>query len=133
MSNSILLTVIYTVSWFVLLATALMVFASYLQYKGMSQKNTKALFGLGIMIVLWLFACLGLTLAQAHFIDLTKKNVLFFSISSIVFDYSLINVINQWTIANVQQRIQRILRWMITGIVVVYGLFILSAFIFVRS
>ncbi len=133
MLNSILLTVIYTVSWFIVLAMALMVFASFLQSKGMRQKSTKALIGLCIMVVLWLFAFIGLALAQAHFIDITKKSVLFFFIFLIVFDFFLIHLVNQWTIANMQKRIQYVLRWMITGTVIVYALFIvISAFILVH-
>ena len=111
---------------------ALLVIGSLLQYIGTQQKSTKALVGLITIGVLWLAAVIGLALIQAHLINFAKKNTFVFIIYLILFDSFLMQLINQWTIATIYKRIQRILRWMITGSVIVLGLVIIGFFIYVR-
>ncbi len=127
--NSTLMTALYTICWLLILFMLFFILSSLLQYKGMEHKSTKAQIGLITMLALCLVAVIGLVLAQTYSIDLVKKGVLFL----LLFDYMVIQSLNQWTIANVQKRISRIIRWVITILITIYGLVTISFFIFVRS
>ena len=128
MNNSFMI-IMYTGIWIVVLGMTLSVIASFLQYRGTGHKSTKALIGLITMVVLCLAAVIGLVFAQVHSVNLAKTGGLLLLLS----DSIVIQVINQWTNPNMQKRIQRALRWMITGLAVVIGLIVIGFFIFVRS
>ncbi len=127
MLDSILLTVIYTLSWFIVLAMALVVVASFLQYRGLQQKKTRALVGLSIIAVLWL-AAVGFVIAQPYSGTSTRIALLFL----LTFVSSAMQLVNQWTIATMYKQIQYTIRWVLTGTVAVYALIVIGFFIFVR-
>lgn len=127
--NSIIMPAIYTICWLLMLFMLLFVGSSLLQYKGTVHKSTKARIGLITMIALWLVGVIGLVLAQAYSIDLVKRGIVFL----LLFDYMVIQALNQWTISNVQKRISRIIRLAMTVLIIVHGLVTISFFIFVRS
>ncbi len=125
---NITMTVLYGATWAIVFCTAFLVIGSLLQYIGLKQKSMKALIGLIMIGILWLAAAIGVALAQARSINLVQKGghlVLFL-------DIFVMQNINQWTIANVQKRIQRIIRWSITSLTIVMGLVVVSFFLFVH-
>jgi len=127
--NNIFMILLYTGSWLIVLGMTFSVIASLLQYIGPEHKSTKALVGLITIVVLWLVAVISLVLVQVYSIDLIRTGGLLL----LLFDNMVIQVINQWTNTNMQKRIQRIIRWVITSLAIVLGLVVISFFIFVRS
>ena len=127
MLDSILLTVIYTLSWFVVLAMALMVVGSFLQYRGLQQKKTRALVGLSMIVVLWL-AAIGFVIAQPYSGTSTRIALLFL----LTFITTTMQLVNQWTIATMYKQVQYTIRWVLTGLFAVYALIVISFLIYVR-
>ena len=126
--NTILTIFTYTISWFLVLSMILSVIGNYLQYRGLEHKSTKARTGLITIVLLWLAATIGLAVAQIHSIDLARKEVPLL----LLFDSFLMQSISQWTIASMQKPIQRVLRWIMTSLVLALGLVIVGFFVFVR-
>ena len=127
--NNVLMILLYSISWFTVIGMALLVVALLVQYVRLKHRSTKALIGLISACILWLAATIGLAVAQAHSIDLSKRGVYFL----LLFDSFVIQCIYQWTIGTVQNSMQRTLRWILTSITILFGLIVIGFFIFVHS